>query len=344
MKVLLISTTMYQLTKSGLAGYGGLEHLVALWAMELKKLGCEVSVVCPGGSDLGEGIEIISTGLREPEEAAYLKYKNRLESGQFDAIMDNTWLWYSVLSQMESDKQLPIIHCWHTDPYSLGSPPPIAKPCLVAFSEAQANIIRSRWNACVQVVRHGIDLSFYKPDPAVGRGERYLFLARYTPEKGFLEIANLVKKCKASLDAFGDIEIVGSQDYVTKCFNEADGRQIRVTPGIPREQTVKEYQSHKALITWPNYVEIFGLTTIEAMSCGCPVISKDSGAARELIKHGKTGFVVSTLEQAEELIKSGKIDTIRSEDCRKQAMKFSIEKSARAHLRLLEDVSKGIVW
>lgn len=344
MKVLLISTTIFQLTKEGLHGYGGLEHLVAVWALELKKLGCEVSVVCPGGSDLGEGIEIISTGLKEPEDAAYLKYKNRLESGDFDAVMDNSWGWFSVLSQMEADRQLPIIHCYHSDPYNLGAPPPIEKPCIVAFSHNQAEIIARKWNVMCHMVHHGIDLKFYKPDPSAERGNRYLFLARYTPEKGFLEIANLVKKCKVGLDAFGDTEIVANQDYVTKCFNESDGRQIRVNGGISRQETVREYQAHKALITWPNYIEIFGLGTVEAMACGCPVISKDSGAARELIQNRKTGFLVSTLEEAEELISSDAVSKLKPEDCIKRGRHFSIEKSAKGHLRLLQDVAEGIYW
>ena len=194
------------------------------------------------------------------------------------------------------------------------------------------------------MVHHGIDLDLYKPDPAVLRGNRLLFLARYTPEKGFLEIAHMAKKCRVPLDAFGDLEIIANEEYARKCFEENDGMQIKVAPGIPRNETVKQYQSHKALITWPNYTEIFGLTTCEAMACGCPVISKDSGAARELIKHGKTGFVISTLDELEDLIKSDAVSMIKPEDCRKQAMAFSIEKSARGHLQLLEDVSKGIVW
>ncbi|MBA7667698.1 D-inositol-3-phosphate glycosyltransferase [subsurface metagenome] len=343
MKILIISTSMYNLPPPG---YSGLEFLCYQWACEFTKAGHQVSVVCPGDSQFPPelNIEVISVGLREPEDAAYLKYKNRLESGEFDAIMDNTWYTYSVLSQMEADKQLPIIHCWHTDPYALGTPPPIQKPCMVAFSEAQANIIRSRWNCAVMVQHHGIDLNFYKPDPSVERGNRYLFLARYTPEKGFLEIAHLAKKCKVGLDAFGDIEVVANQDYVTKCFNESDGRQIRVNPGISREETVKQYQSHKALITWPNFVEIFGLTTVESMACGCPVISKDSGAARELIKHGKTGFVVGSLEEAEELIKSDAVSKLKTEDIVKQGRRFSIEKSAKGHLRLLKDVASGLLW
>ena len=343
MKLLIIGTTVYNLPPPG---YSGLEMLVYQWACEFAKAGHKVTVVAPGDSKFPEelNIQLISVGLREPEEAAYLKYKNNLESGEFDAVFDNTWLWYSALSQMEADHQLPIIHCYHSDPYNLGMPPPMQKPCIVAFSEAQANIIRSRWNVACQVVHHGVDLDFYKPDPSAERGNRYLFLARYTPEKGFLEIAYLAKKCKVGLDAFGDIEIVGNQDYVTKCFNEGDGRQIRVNPGISRDETVKQYQSHKALITWPNFVEIFGLTTVESAACGCPVISKDSGAARELIRKGKTGFVVSTLEEAEELIKSDAVSKLKTEDIVRQGRRFDIARSAKGHLKLLKDVASGLLW
>lgn len=342
MRICVISTTVYTLPPPG---YSGLEFLCYQWAVEFAKAGHEVTVVAPGDSQFpAVNIELIATGLREPEEAAYSKYKNRLESGEFDIIMDNSWGWFSALSQMEADHQLPVIHCYHSDPYTLGTPPPIEKPCIVAFSEAQADIIRRRWNVACQVVHHGVDLSFYKPDSNVERGNRYLFLARYTPEKGFLEIAHLAKKCRVGLDAFGDVEIIASQDYVTKCFNEADGRAIRVNPGISREEAVKQYQSHKALITWPNYVEIFGLTTVEAMACGCPVISKDSGAAKELIKQGKTGFVVGTLEEAEELIKTDAVSKINPENCIKRAGQFSIEKSAEGHLRLMEDIKNDLYW
>jgi len=343
MKVIIISTTVFPLPPPG---YSGLEMLCYQWAVGLQKLGCQVAVIAPEGSQLPEGIELIATGLREPDETAYAKYKQALEERLKDGwvCMDNSWGWYSVLSQMEADRQLPVIHCYHSDPYNLGTPPPVEKPCLVAFSEAQANIIRRRWNAACQVVPHGIDLSFYRADPNVERGNRYLFLARYTPEKGFLDIAYLARKCRVGLDAFGDVEIIASQDYVRRCFEEADSRQIRVNPGINREETVKQYQSHKALITWPNYVEIFGLTTVEAMACGCPVISKDSGAARELIRQGKTGFVVGTLEEAEELIKNDAISKIKPGDCVRQGRKFSIERSAKGHLRLLQDVADGIYW
>lgn len=344
MKILMISTPIFAIP---LQGYGGLEELVYRWSVEFAKAGHNVSVVAPEGSQFPPelNIELIGVPLRCSEEQAYMIYKDRLKD--FDVVEDNSWLWYSLLSQMEADHQLPIVHCYHSDPGPSGGMgnPTIRFPCILAFSEAQANIIRSRFQCTVQVAHHGIDLDFYKPDPTVQRGDRYLFLARYCPEKGFLEVSYLAKKCKVGLDAFGDTEIIGPNEaYMRKCFEENDGRLIKVNPGLPRSETAKQYQSHRALITWPNFVEIFGLTTIEAMACGCPVISKDSGAARELIKEGKTGFIVSTLEEVEELIKTDACAKLKPEDCRKQAQKFSIAASARKHLGILQDAANGLYW
>ncbi len=42
----------------------------------------------------------------------------------------------------------------------------------------------------------------------------------------------------------------------------------------------------------PSVYDAFGVVVNEAMLCGCPVVASDHvGAARDLIKHGETGFV-----------------------------------------------------
>ena len=50
-----------------------------------------------------------------------------------------------------------------------------------------------------------------------------------------------------------------------------------------------------------SFREPFGLTLIEAMACGCPVVAFGRGSIRELIAQGKTGFVV---EDAEEMVEA----------------------------------------
>lgn len=343
MKVIIISTTVYPLPPPG---YSGLEMLCYNWAVEFQKLGVQVAVIAPEGSKFPEGIELIPVGVREAEEGAYVKHKKTLEDRLKDGwvCMDNTWAWFSVLSQMEADHQLPIVHVYHSDVAFLGSPPPIKYPCIVSLSKSQGELLSNKWSVMTRKVYNGIDLSFYKPDPEVKRGDRYLFVGRYTPEKCPLDAIFLAKKCRVPLDLFGDMEIIANQDYLRKCFEENDGRQIRVNPGISREEVVKQMQSHKALIHIVNYNEAFGLVPVECMATGTPVIVNRRGALSELVKHGKTGFVVDSLESAEELIRTDAVSRIKPEDCRKQAMKFSLEKSAKGHLRAMEDVANNIYW
>ena len=140
------------------------------------------------------------------------------------------------------------------------------------------------------------------------------------------------------------MEIIASQDYLSRVVNECDNREIVFHPGVSREETVKLYQTHKALIHLVNYNEAFGLVPVECMACGTPVIVNRRGALPELVKNGKTGFVVERLEDAEEIIKNDLVSKIKPEDCVRQAKKFSIEASARGHLRLLQDVANAIYW
>jgi len=70
-----------------------------------------------------------------------------------------------------------------------------------------------------------------------------------------------------------------------------------------------------ALINPIKWSEPFGLVMVEAMACGTPVIVFDKGSAREVVKNGKTGFIVKNISQAVNAFK--KIDKIKRRDCRK---------------------------
>lgn len=83
---------------------------------------------------------------------------------------------------------------------------------------------------------------------------------------------------------------------------------------MDQQQLKTYYQKAKALVTPVQWEEPFGLTTIEAMASGTPVISLNRGAAPEIIIDGKTGFIVNSLSEMVEAV--GKIDTIKRKDCR----------------------------
>ena len=83
---------------------------------------------------------------------------------------------------------------------------------------------------------------------------------------------------------------------------------------MDQAQLVNYYQKAKALLTPIQWEEPFGLTTVEAMACGTPVISLHRGAAPEIIENGKNGFVVHSL--SEMVVAVSKIDQIKRQNCR----------------------------
>ena len=102
-------------------------------------------------------------------------------------------------------------------------------------------------------------------------------------------------------------------------------KNIKYVGFLPYGKTYKLYQEAKALLCPIQWEEPFGLTFIESMACGTPVIAFDRGSAREVIKDGKTGFVVKNISEMIKAIK--KINQIKRENCRKWVEEnFTIER------------------
>jgi len=107
-----------------------------------------------------------------------------------------------------------------------------------------------------------------------------------------------------------------------------------------RNQLMSKAMAFLHPVTWP---EPFGLTLIESMACGCPVVAFNKGSIPELVVNGKTGFVVSDVEEMVDAILN--IDKIKREDCRSHALaNFSAKKMAdgyeSAYLKILDKVDK----
>ena len=83
--------------------------------------------------------------------------------------------------------------------------------------------------------------------------------------------------------------------------------------------------------------EPFGLSVAEAMCCGTPVIAFNRGSMPELILHGKTGFLVKSMEEAEEAV--GRLSSINRIDCREWSVAmFSKERMTEDYLRIYNQI------
>jgi glycosyltransferase involved in cell wall biosynthesis len=161
-----------------------------------------------------------------------------------------------------------------------------------------------------------------------------LFAGRITPEKGVREAIRVARESNHRLLIIGPVDH-GSQGYFDQYIKPEQDDRILYLGRIDRYQLPKYYQKAKAVLTPVQWEEPFGLTTIEAMACGTPVISLHRGAAPEIIVDGKTGFIVNSVGEMIEAV--GKLDQIKRRDCRNHVTKnFTLEKMVDSYEKAFE--------
>ena len=172
-----------------------------------------------------------------------------------------------------------------------------------------------------------------------GNDRGYLtWLGKIVPDKGMHE-AILAAKEAGEQFVFGGI--VEKYDKLS-----VDYFQTKVKPLIDDDQVVylgpldvkaknKLMGGAKAFLNPIAWEEPFGMVIVESMACGTPVISYNRGAASELIRSGKNGFLV---KNRKEMVKAiARIDTIKRKDCRTYVEeKFSPKAAAIKHIAIYQ--------
>lgn len=150
-----------------------------------------------------------------------------------------------------------------------------------------------------------------------------LYVGRIIPEKGIKEAIQVARTVGRRLLIIGPVPLE-HQGYFDQYIKPELDDRILYLGRVDQDRLPAYYQKAMALLTPVQWEEPFGLTTIEAMACGTPVISLRRGAASEIIEHGKCGFICDSVQEMAEAVE--KIDAIDRNECRKRiATQFSIE-------------------
>lgn len=163
------------------------------------------------------------------------------------------------------------------------------------------------------VIYNSIDVKSYPFNG--GRHEPYmLFLARISYEKGPHLAIEVARGTGRRLIIAGNVDPVNNEYFRTMVLPGIDGDRVRYVGEADyfrkRELLANAY-CLLAPITW---AEPFGLFFIEAMACGTPVVVFNRGSAPEVVSHGETGFVVSTLDEMTDAV--AQVYQIDSNRCR----------------------------
>ncbi|MFH1451152.1 MAG: glycosyltransferase family 4 protein [bacterium] len=161
-----------------------------------------------------------------------------------------------------------------------------------------------------------------------------LFSGRILPKKGTYEAMRATRKAKEKLIIIGSNE---DNRYWTKKIKPNLGGKIKYKGLVPYKETFNYYSKAKASLIPILWDEPFGLVYIESMACGTPVITFNRGSAKEIVKNGKTGFIVKDVNGIVQAIKN--IDKISRQECRRWVEdNFTVEKMVDGYEKVFYEI------
>jgi glycosyltransferase involved in cell wall biosynthesis len=138
-------------------------------------------------------------------------------------------------------------------------------------------------------IHHGIPLSEFTFSPA--GGEYLLFFGRIHPDKGAREAIEVARRTGRKLLLAG---IVQDAEYFRTAIEPfLDSHQISYVGSVGPDQRNALLGGARALLHLIGFDEPFGLSVIEAMATGTPVIAFRRGAMAELIEDGVSGYLLA---------------------------------------------------
>jgi len=178
-------------------------------------------------------------------------------------------------------------------------------------------------------IHHGIPIEEFPFDP-VGSDD-LLFFGRFHPDKGAGEAIRAARAVGRKLVMAG---IVQDRDYFAiEVAPFIDERHVEYRGVLGGEDRTRALGQARALLHLIDFAEPFGLSVVEAMACGTPVIAYPLGSMPELIVDGVTGFLVDSFEVAVAAIdRVGQIDRAA---CREHVARyFTVDRMTDQYLEL----------
>lgn len=117
---------------------------------------------------------------------------------------------------------------------------------------------------------------------------KLLFVGHVLPSKGVYELMNACKQFDGiELHIIGKAEEPVRSELLQMASEKDGGTWLKMRGEIPHDEVLREMMSAVAFV-FPSYTEGFPNVILEAMACGCPIVTTTVGAIPEMldIEHG----------------------------------------------------------
>jgi glycosyltransferase involved in cell wall biosynthesis len=284
--------------------YAGTERVVAMLAAGLYERGHDVTLFASGDSDVAcKHVSVLPTSLWADGFKGDGRQLAPLVLAAAWRDVDRFDIFHSHLDSagflFARHCQRPVVTTLHNRLDTEGMPQLLTEfreVPLVAISESQR-----RWSPdanWVDTIHHGLASS----DSLFGEkpGDYLALVGRMTWEKGIEEAIDLARRTGMPLKIAGKAHEPDEQDMLDKAVKPAVADGVAEFMGElqpnDRDALVAGALATVMLGSWP---EPFGLVAIESMVAGTPVIARRAGGLTETVQHGRTGFLVDDLIEAE---------------------------------------------
>lgn len=185
----------------------------------------------------------------------------------------------------------------------------------------------------IATIHHGIDLAQFPFREETG--DYLLFFGRIHSEKGVHEAIEVARRTGIRLVIAG---IVQDQAYFKERVEPyIDGTIVEYIGSVGPEKRQQILGGALVLLHLIEFDEPFGLSVVESMACGTPVIAYGRGSMPELIRDGSTGFIVADVDSAQQAV--GKIDSLDRRACRDEVeQRFTCQRMAREYLQVYQKI------
>jgi glycosyltransferase involved in cell wall biosynthesis len=283
--------------------YGGTERIVSYLTEELVRLGHDVTLFASGDSVTSARlVSCAATALRlDPKVLDPIPYL-MLMLDRVRECADNFDILHFHIDQFHFPLFRPLAGRTLTTVHGRQDLPDL-RPLYLGFNEMPLVSISDGQRApiphanFVATVYHGLPVDLHRP--TINPRGRYLaFLGRISPEKGVDGAIDIAQRVGIPL------KIAAKVDRVDEAYFRERIAPLLTLPGVEFVGEINEREKTDFLgqalalmfiIDWP---EPFGLSMIEAMACGTPVLALRRGSVQEVVENNLTGLIVDSIDEA----------------------------------------------